>query len=68
MAVPLVKNPPEKWLGVIRRRTYQVAYEDSRWAYEPVSDLCPDIETDSDSRDDGSSDEVSKYQENQDDQ
>ena len=31
-------------------------------------DLCPDIEPDSESSDDGSSDEVSKYQEIPDDQ
>ena len=68
MVVPLVNNMLETWLGVIRRGTYQAAAEDSRWAYEPVSDLWPDIKPDSDSSDDGSSDEVSKYQDNPDDQ
>ena len=64
----LAKNPLGKWLGVIRRGAYQAESEDNRWAYEPVSDLWPDIESDSYSRDDGSSDEVSKYQENTDGQ
>ena len=45
----------EKWLGVIRRRTYQAASEDIRWAYEKVSDLWPDVEPDIDFSDDGSS-------------
>ena len=39
MVGPLMNNPLEKWRGVIRRGTYQSAAEDSRWAYEPVSDL-----------------------------
>ena len=64
MAGPLANNPLGKWLGVIRRGTYQSAPEDSRWEYEPVSDLWPDIEPDSNSRDDGSSDEGIKDQEN----
>ena len=38
--------------------------ENTRWEYEPVYDLWPDIETDSDSKSDGSSDEGIKYQEN----
>ena len=58
------KNPMEKWLGVIRIGTYQAASEDSRWEYKPVPDLCPDVVTDSDSSDDESRDEGSKYQEN----
>ena len=29
---------------MIRRESYQAASEDSRWAYEPVSDLWPVIE------------------------
>ena len=57
MAGPLANNPLGKRLGVIRRGTYQAASEDSRWAYEPVSDLCPDIEPDSDSSNDRSIDE-----------
>ena len=67
MVGPLVKNLLENWLGVIIRGTYQAAYEDSRWVYEPVSDLWSDIYPDSDSIDDGSIDEVSKDQENPDD-
>ena len=61
IARPLKKHYLEKWLGVIRRGTHQAAFEDSRWEYEPVSDLWPDIERVSDSIDDGSSDEVIKY-------
>ena len=49
----LVNNPLGKWLGVIRRRIYQEASEDSRWAYEPVSGFWPDIDPDSDSSADG---------------
>ena len=56
MAGPLANNPLEKWLGVIRRGTYQAASEDSRWAYEPLSDIWPDIYPASDSSNDGSSD------------
>ena len=43
------ENPLGKWIGVIIIGTDQSAYDDIRWAYEPVSDLWPDIETDSDS-------------------
>ena len=68
MAGKLANNPLLKWLGVIRRGTQQAASEDIRWAYELVSNLWPDIEPDSDSRDDGSSDEGRKDQENPDDQ
>ena len=50
----LVNNPLEKWLGVIIRRTYQAASEDSRWAYEPVPDLWPYIEPYSDNSNNGS--------------
>ena len=32
-AGPLYNNPLEKWLGVIRRGTYQADSEDSRWKY-----------------------------------
>ena len=60
MTVTLAKNPLDKCLVVVRRRTYQVASEDSRWEYEPVSDLWTDIETDIDSIDGGSSNEVIK--------
>ena len=35
---PLAENLLEKLLGVIIRGTYQAAYEDSRWEYEPVYD------------------------------
>ena len=64
MVGPLTKNILGNFLGVIRRGTYQAASEDSRWKYEPVYDLWTDIEPNSDSSDDGSSDEVRKYQEN----
>ena len=43
MEGPLANNPLGKWLGVIRRRTYQSASEDSKWAYDTVYDLWPDI-------------------------
>ena len=68
MSGPLTNNPLGKWLGVIRRGTYQESSEDSRWEYEPVYGLWPDIEPDSKSSDDGKSDEGSKYQENPDNQ
>ena len=67
MEGPLTNNASGKWIGVVRIGTYRSASEDSRWAYEPVSDLWPDIDPDSDSSDDGSSDTVRKYQENPDD-
>ena len=51
-----------KWLGVIRRGTYKAASKDSMWEYEPVSDLWPDIEPDSDSINNRSIYEGSKYQ------
>ena len=38
MAGPFANNLLGKWLEVIRRGTYQIASEDIRWAYEPVSD------------------------------
>ena len=47
---------------------YQAAFEDSRWVYELVSDLCPYIYIDSDSSNYGSSYKVVKYQDNPDDQ
>ena len=49
MAGTLVNNHLVKWLVVIRRGTYQANDEDIRWSYETVSDLWPDVETDSDS-------------------
>ena len=60
MSVPLENNILEKWLGVIRRESYQEVSEDIRWAYGPVYDLWTDIEPDNDSIDDGSSDEGGK--------
>ena len=60
MTGPLANNNLEKWLGVIKRGTYQASSEDRRWAYEPVYYLLPDIEPDSDYSDDGSSDEGRK--------
>ena len=57
MAGPLEKNLLVKWLGVIRRGIYQAASKDIRCAYEPVSDLWPDIKPDNDSSNYGSSDE-----------
>ena len=66
MKGPLVKTRLEKLIGLIKRGTYQASSEDIRWAYEPVSDLWPDIEPVSDSSNDGSSDEVSKDQDNPD--
>ena len=68
MAGPLANNSLGGWLGEIRRGTYQEAYEDSRWAYEPVSDLWPDIDIDGDFSDYGSSEEGIKDQENLDGQ
>ena len=64
MVGPLANNPLVKWLGVIRRWTYQAVSEDRRWAYDPVSDLWPDIYPDSDSSNDRSSDEGIKDQDN----
>ena len=51
---------------MIRIRTYQAASEDIRWAYEPVADLCPDIEPVSESSNYWSSDEGIKDQYNTD--
>ena len=64
MEVPLANNPLGGFLGVIIRGTHKATFEDNRWAYKPVYDLWPDIESDSDSIDDGSSDEGIKYQDN----
>ena len=63
MSRPLANNPMEKWLGVIRRGTYRSAPEDSRWSYEPVSDLWSDVEPNSDYSVDDSSGKGSKVQE-----
>ena len=49
---------------MIKIGTYQAAYKDNRWEYEPVSNLCQDIDPVSDSSNYGSSDEGSKEQEN----
>ena len=49
MAGPLANNNLGKWLGLIRRGTYQAASEYIRWAYEPLTYLWPDIEPNSDS-------------------
>ena len=68
MAGPLVNNHLVKRLGAIRRGTYQVAAEDSRWAYKPVSYLWPDVDLDSNTSDDGSTYEGDKYHENPDNQ
>ena len=48
MSGPLVNNPLGKWFGVIIRGTYRAASEDSRWSYQPVSDLWSDIKPGSD--------------------
>ena len=64
MVGPLENNPLEKFLGVIRKGTFQAASEDSRWAYEPVSGIRTDIDPDGDSSNDGTSDEGIKYQDN----
>ena len=60
----LVNIPTEKWLGVTRIRIFQAAAEDSKCAYEPVSDLCSDVDPDSDSSGEGSSDKGFKNQGN----
>ena len=52
---------------MIRRETYQSASDNSRWSYEPVPDLWPDIDHDIDSSEYESSNEVSNYQEKPDD-
>ena len=48
---------------MIRIGTYQSVSEDSRCEHEPVSDLCPDIEPDSDSSNYEPRDEERKDQE-----
>ena len=63
MSVPLVKIPLGKWIEIIRRGAYQAEFGDVRWEYELVSNLCPDLEPNSDSSYYGSSDKGSKYQE-----
>ena len=52
----LVNNSLGGCLGLIIMWTYQEAYEDNMCLYEPVSDLFPDVEPDSDSSDDELSD------------
>ena len=51
-----MNNPLGIWIGAIRKGAYQAADEDSRWEYEPVSYICPDVDPRSDSSDYGSSD------------
>ena len=68
MEGPLANNTLGKWLRLIRRGDHQAVSEDIRWAYDPVPNFWPDIESYSDFSDDGSSNEVRKYQENPDDQ
>ena len=53
-----------KWIQLIIIGTYQAASEDSRWIYEPVSYLWPDIEPDIDSNYGESRNEVIKDQDN----
>ena len=60
MSVLLVKKPLLKWLGVIRRGSYQASAEDSRCSYELESELCPGIYHDSDYSVGKSSNEGSK--------
>ena len=64
MSVPLVKIPLGKWIEIIRRGAYQADSGEVRWEYELVSDLCPDLEPNSDSSYDGSSDKGRKDQKN----
>ena len=64
MVGPLANNPLDKWIGVIKRGSQQASSEDSRWEYNPVSVVLPDIEPISDSINDGSSYEGGKDQEN----
>ena len=52
MKGPLVNNYWENWLGVIKIGAYQTVAEHSRWSYQPVSGLCPDVDSGSDSSDD----------------
>ena len=63
MSVPLVKIPLGKWIEIIRRGAYRAESGDGRWEYEPVSDLCPDLEPNSDYSYYGSSDKGRKDQE-----
>ena len=67
MSVPLVKMTLGTWIEIIRRGAYQAESGEVRWEYELVSDLCPDLEPNSDSSYDGSSDKGSKDQENPED-
>ena len=60
MVGPLANKPLVKWLGLIRRGAYQAGSEDSRWAYEPVSDLWLNIYPDTESSDEWSINEGRK--------
>ena len=62
----LVNNPLGKCLEVIRTGTYKAAAGDSRWVYEPVSDLWPDTELESEYSDGESGKEGGTDQENPD--
>ena len=62
------KKSSIKWLGVIRRGSYQAEAEDRRWEYVPVSDFWPDIDPASNSSVDGWSEVGRKDQEGLDDQ
>ena len=53
MEGPFVNNPLEKWIGFIRKETYEAASENIRWAYELVSDFGTYLNPDSDSIADG---------------
>ena len=56
VAGPLENDPLGKCLGVIRRGTYQAAYKDIIWEYEPVSGLWLYIEPNMDSSGGGTRD------------
>ena len=61
MTGPFLNSSLGKYLGVIRRGIYQEESEDNRWTYEPVLYLWPYVDPDSDSSDNGSSNERRKY-------
>ena len=48
---PFLHSLLEKWLGALNQGTYQQAQGDARWAFEPISDLWPTKEVESDSED-----------------
>ena len=62
LSVPLVSNTAQTFPRLIRIGAYQAYAGDSRSAYEPVSYLWPNVETDSDSRNVKSEEEGIKYQ------